>query len=90
MPATSKAQRRLMAIAEHAPEKVRAANRGVLAMSKSQLSDFASTPEKGLPMEMNKRKGKGGGKKGKKGGGGGSSSSSGSGGKGKGRGGSCK
>ena len=48
MPARSKAQRRLMAIAEHHPELVKAKNRGVLSMSKSQLSDFASTKEKGL------------------------------------------
>lgn len=48
MPATSKAQRRLMAIAEHHPSKLHKKNRGVLKMSKGQLSDFASTPEKGL------------------------------------------
>ncbi len=49
MPAESKKQRRLMAIAEHHPEQVKAKNRGVLDMSKSQLHDFAATSEKGLP-----------------------------------------
>ncbi len=49
MPATSVAQRRLFAIAEHDPGKLHKANRGLLSMSKSKLSDWASTPEKGLP-----------------------------------------
>jgi len=49
MPALSKKQRRMMAIAEHFPTKLYARNRGVLSMSKQQLSEFASTPEKGLP-----------------------------------------
>jgi len=49
MPALSKKQRRMMAIAEHFPTKLYARNRGVLSMSKQQLSKFASTPEKGLP-----------------------------------------
>ena len=46
MPAVSKAQRKLMAIAEHNPSSVSKKNRGVLKMSKSQLHDFAAT--KGL------------------------------------------
>ena len=49
MPAKSKAQRRMMAIAEHHPEKLYARNRGVLEMSKGQLSHFATTPERRLP-----------------------------------------
>lgn len=49
MPAQSKAQRQLMGLAEHHPSKVSAKNRGVLKMSKSQLHDFASTKEKGMP-----------------------------------------
>ena len=49
MPAVSKKQRRLMAIAEHNPKAVYAKNKGVLGMSKKQLGDFASTKEKGLP-----------------------------------------
>lgn len=42
MPAKSEKQRKLMAIAEHHPEKLYKKNRGVLKMSKQQLSDFAS------------------------------------------------
>lgn len=49
MPATSKAQQRLMAMAEHNPSAVSKKNRGVLAMSHEQLHDFASTKRKGLP-----------------------------------------
>ena len=41
-----------MAIAEHSPEKVKAENKGVLKMSKEQLSDFASTKTKGLPNKV--------------------------------------
>jgi hypothetical protein len=54
MPAVSEKQRKLMAIAEHHPELVRAKNRAVLAMSKGQLHDFASTKEKGLPEKKKK------------------------------------
>lgn len=49
MPAPSKAMRRLAAIAEHHPEQVSEKNRSILSMKKSDLHDFASTPEKGLP-----------------------------------------
>lgn len=49
MPATSIAQRRVMAIAEHHPEQLQDKNKSLLKMSKSQLHDFASTPENGLP-----------------------------------------
>jgi hypothetical protein len=49
MPAVSKAQRRVMAIAENHPDELNQSNRGLLAMSKQQLRDFASTPEKKLP-----------------------------------------
>jgi hypothetical protein len=49
MPATSKAQRRLMALAEHDPSAVYARNKGVLSMTKDQLHDFAATKEKRLP-----------------------------------------
>lgn len=54
MPAKSKAQRRLMAIAEHKPSALYKRNAGVAKMSKEQLHDFASTSEKSLP----KKKGK--------------------------------
>ena len=60
MPAKSKRQRRLMAIAKHHPSKVYAKNRGVLKMSKEDLGDFAETSEKGLPLRkrMAKKLGK--------------------------------
>lgn len=43
MPAKSRKQQQLMAIAEHNPSKVKPKNKGVLNMSKPQLHDFAST-----------------------------------------------
>ena len=55
MPAISKAQRKLMAMAKHAPEKVNRKNKDVLGMTGKQLSDFASTPEKGLPKKKGKK-----------------------------------
>jgi hypothetical protein len=55
MPAVSKNQRIATAIAEHNPSALNEKNRGLLKMTKSQLHDFASTPEKGLPQ---KKKGK--------------------------------
>ena len=54
MPATSIAQRRAMAIAEHEPSKLNKDNRGLLKMSHSQLHDFASTSEKSLPEKSKK------------------------------------
>jgi hypothetical protein len=56
MPALSKKQRQLMAIAEHHPEEVSAKNKGVLKMSKSQLHDYASTSEKNLPVKKASQK----------------------------------
>lgn len=55
MPAKSKKQQALMAIAEHSPEKIKGKNKGVLDMSKQQLHDFAATPTKGLPEKVGKR-----------------------------------
>jgi len=49
MPAVSVKQRRVMAIAEHTPSKLHKKNMGLLKMTKDQLSDFATTTEKGLP-----------------------------------------
>lgn len=49
MPAVSQAQQKVMAIAEHAPDKLYKKNRGLLDMSKKQLSEFASTKTSGLP-----------------------------------------
>ena len=53
MPAVSEKQRRAAAIAEHHPEQLHSRNRALLKMSKSQLHDFASTKEKGLPKQAN-------------------------------------
>lgn len=58
MPATSRAQQEMMAIAEHDPGELYGRNRGVLKMSHKQLHDFAAT--KGL------KKGHKGKSKGKK------------------------
>jgi hypothetical protein len=44
-----------MAIAEHAPEKLHKANRGLLKMSHGQLHDFAATSEKNLPLRKRKK-----------------------------------
>ncbi len=52
MPALSQAQQKLMAIAEHKPEKVNKKNRGVLRMSHEQLHDYAATPRKDLPRKV--------------------------------------
>lgn len=49
MPAVSKKQQEAMAIAEHAPEKLYARNKGLLKMSQGQLHDFAATKRSGLP-----------------------------------------
>ena len=54
MPATSKAQRELMAIAEHHPSEVSAKNRGILKMTHAQLHDYAATKETGLPSHVEK------------------------------------
>ena len=52
MPAKSKAQRVAMAIAEHHPDQLYARNAGLAKMTQSQLHDFASTKEKGLPKHV--------------------------------------
>ena len=57
MPAVSRAQRIAMVIAEKHPEKLYARNRGLASMSKSQLHDYASTSEAGLPARKKKRTG---------------------------------
>ena len=49
VPAVSKVQRQAAAIAEHAPGKLYARNRGLAKMSKGDLHKFASTKESGLP-----------------------------------------
>ena len=49
MPATSRAQRQAMSIAEHHPSQLYARNKAMLGMTKGQLHDFAATKEKNLP-----------------------------------------
>ncbi len=56
MPPNSKAQRRAIAIALHAPEKLYKRNRGLLGMTQEQMHDYAATPEKGLPTRVRKRR----------------------------------
>ena len=45
-----------MAIAEHEPDKLYDRNKGMLAMSKDQLHDFASTKESRLRKKLKKVK----------------------------------
>jgi hypothetical protein len=54
MPAKSKAQQQIMAIAEHDPSKLYKKNRSLLRMTQSQLHDFASTSTKDLPESKKK------------------------------------
>lgn len=59
MPAKSRKQQQMMAIAEHEPEKLNKENKGVLKMSKSQMHDFAATkfgPKKGSDRRSRTRK----------------------------------
>jgi hypothetical protein len=56
VPAKSRAQRVAIAIAENHPEKLYARNKGLLSMKKSDMHDFAATPEKSLPDHAPKRK----------------------------------
>ena len=49
MPAKSRAQQALFAIAEHEPNKLHKQNRGLLGLSHQTLHDFAATPTKDLP-----------------------------------------
>ncbi len=62
MPAKSKAQRRAMAIAKKVKEGKATAIPGspsaemAKSMTKTQLTDFAASPEKGLPTHTPKRR----------------------------------
>lgn len=49
MPAKSKAQRRLFAIAEHHPEELYARNQSLAKLPDKTLHEFAATKEKNLP-----------------------------------------
>ena len=63
MPAVSRAQQIVAAIAKHSPEKLYARNREMAKMSDEELDKFASTPRKGLPehkrrlMSMQRKRG---------------------------------
>ena len=52
MPAKTEKQRKMMAIAEHHPEKLYKKNRGVLKMSKKELHKFASKKDRGFHSHM--------------------------------------
>jgi hypothetical protein len=56
VPAKSKAQQIVMAIAEHSPEKLYAKNKGLTEMSHKQLHEFAATPREHLPTYAAARK----------------------------------
>ncbi len=56
MPAESKAQRKLFAIAEHHPEELKPENRRLGALDQATLHDFAATPERGLPKHVGPKK----------------------------------
>jgi hypothetical protein len=52
MPAVSKKQRKVTAIAEHHPEALFKRNKGLAKMSKKALHEFAETKEKKLPTKV--------------------------------------
>ena len=52
MPAKSKAQQRLMAIAEHAPSKLYKANRALAELPMKTLHEFAATSTRRLPAKV--------------------------------------
>ena len=56
MPAKSRAQRIVMAIADSHPDKLYARNKGVALMSHKQLHDFAAVQEDELPEHVKKAK----------------------------------
>jgi hypothetical protein len=56
MPAKSIAQREAIAIAEHHPDQLYARNKGLTEMTHQQQHEFASTPEKHLPVHVSEHK----------------------------------
>jgi hypothetical protein len=56
MPAKSKKQQKLMAIAEHTPSKLYKRNKKVAKMSKQQLHDYAATKTSKLPAKVKSKK----------------------------------
>lgn len=57
MPATSKAQQKLFAIAEHNPSALYAKNKALANLPHKTLHDFASTSVKALPQHVKKASG---------------------------------
>lgn len=55
MPAVSRAQQIVAAIAKHHPEKLHKKNKGMAKMSKEELDKYASTPRKKLPYHKGKK-----------------------------------
>ena len=58
MPSKSRKQRRVMAIARYAPEKLYKRDKALTKMTKKQLGEYASTPEKKLPVKVREKRGK--------------------------------
>jgi hypothetical protein len=58
MPAVSKAQQKLFAIAEHEPSKLYKKNKKLASLGKTTLHEFAATKDKSLPMHVKKKKSK--------------------------------
>ncbi len=56
MPAKSKKQQRLFAIAKHNPSALYAKNKGVLKAGMKTIAEFAQTKRSGLPLKVKKRK----------------------------------
>lgn len=56
MPAKSKAQQKMMQIAEHHPSELYERNKGAAKMTHKQLHEFASGSEKGKPEYKNPSK----------------------------------
>lgn len=56
MPATSQAQQKLFAIAEHNPEALHKENKGLANLSHKTLHEFAHTKREGLPSYAHARK----------------------------------
>jgi hypothetical protein len=52
VPSKSQVQQIAMAIAKHNPGKLYKRNRGLAKMKSADLSEFASTPRKGLPRRV--------------------------------------
>lgn len=57
MPAVSKNQQIVAAIAKNNPSKLYARNKGMAKMSDSELDKYASTKRKGLPKKVGSKKG---------------------------------